>query len=137
MNQDPIGLLGGENLYRFAPNAQMWIDRLGLWGDMNGASATISAGGVSETYHSSRTGHAEINGLNDFSRRGLLTGKDVQIGNITGEFRSSGSKPVGMCTNCRAGIFDILKRSGANGVSFPETRGNKVLGMIKIDASDF
>ncbi|MFS9065841.1 RHS repeat-associated core domain-containing protein [Streptococcus timonensis] len=22
VNQDPIGLLGGENLYRFAPNAQ-------------------------------------------------------------------------------------------------------------------
>ena len=24
MNQDPIGLLGGSNLYRFAPNAQGW-----------------------------------------------------------------------------------------------------------------
>ena len=29
MNQDPIGLLGGENLYQFAPNTLMWID---LWG---------------------------------------------------------------------------------------------------------
>ena len=26
MNQDPIGLLGGENLYQFAPNAQEWLD---------------------------------------------------------------------------------------------------------------
>ena len=32
VNQDPIGLLGGENLYRFAPNVQEWVDPLGLWG---------------------------------------------------------------------------------------------------------
>ena len=30
VNQDPIGLLGGENLYQFAPNVQEWIDPLGL-----------------------------------------------------------------------------------------------------------
>ena len=30
MNQDPIGLLGGENLYAFAPNPQSWVDFLGL-----------------------------------------------------------------------------------------------------------
>ena len=138
VNQDPIGLLGGENLYRFAPNVQMWTDILGLWGDyMNGASATISAGGHSGTYHSTKTAHAEINGLNEFSRKGWLKGQDVKISNITGEFRFGGSKPVGMCTNCRAGIFDILKQGGAKSVSFPETRGNKVLGMIKIDAKDF
>ena len=29
MNQDPIGLLGGENLYSFAPNANVWGDPLG------------------------------------------------------------------------------------------------------------
>ena len=30
MNQDPIGLWGGENLYQFATNAQIWLDPLGL-----------------------------------------------------------------------------------------------------------
>ncbi|WP_082392058.1 RHS repeat domain-containing protein, partial [Neisseria sp. 83E34] len=30
VNQDPIGLLGGGNLYWFAPNAQGWVDWLGL-----------------------------------------------------------------------------------------------------------
>ena len=30
MNQGPIGLEGGENLYAFAPNAQEWVDPLGL-----------------------------------------------------------------------------------------------------------
>ena len=36
MNQDPIGLEGGFNVYQFAPNAQGWVDWLGLAGvDMN------------------------------------------------------------------------------------------------------
>lgn len=30
MNQDPIKLLGGENLYWFAPNPLNWLDELGL-----------------------------------------------------------------------------------------------------------
>ena len=30
VNQDPIGLAGGENLYVFAPNIQGWDDPLGL-----------------------------------------------------------------------------------------------------------
>ena len=30
MNQDPIGLWGGENLYWFAPSVQAWVDPLGL-----------------------------------------------------------------------------------------------------------
>ena len=30
VNQDPIGLAGGENLYAFAPNIQGWDDPLGL-----------------------------------------------------------------------------------------------------------
>ena len=30
MNQDPIGLLGGSNLYQFAPNAQGWTDLSGF-----------------------------------------------------------------------------------------------------------
>lgn len=29
VNQDPIGVFGGENLYQFAPNAQDWIDSSG------------------------------------------------------------------------------------------------------------
>ena len=37
MNQDPIGLEGGFNVYQFAPNAQDWIDPLGL--------ATLKLGG--------------------------------------------------------------------------------------------
>ena len=31
INQDLIGLWGGDNLYRFAPNTQSWVDFLGLF----------------------------------------------------------------------------------------------------------
>ena len=30
MNQDPIGLFGGDNLYQFEPNIQAWVDPIGL-----------------------------------------------------------------------------------------------------------
>ena len=30
VNKDLIGLVGGDNLYAFAPNAQVWMDFLGL-----------------------------------------------------------------------------------------------------------
>ena len=30
VNQDPIGLLGGENLYEFSPNINSWFDPLVL-----------------------------------------------------------------------------------------------------------
>ena len=30
VNQDPIKLLGGDNLYFFAPNPLNWLDELGL-----------------------------------------------------------------------------------------------------------
>ena len=32
VNQDPIGLLVGENLYTFSPNTQSWVHFLGLSG---------------------------------------------------------------------------------------------------------
>ena len=30
VDQDPIGLIGGANLYAFAPNTNKWLDVLGL-----------------------------------------------------------------------------------------------------------
>ena len=32
VSQDPIGLMGGVNLYQFAPNSQEWVDKFGLFG---------------------------------------------------------------------------------------------------------
>ena len=41
VNQDPIGLEGGFNFYRFAPNAQEWVDPLGLATRPNNGKAHI------------------------------------------------------------------------------------------------
>lgn len=30
VNQEPIKLIGGDNLYQFAPNVQDWVDVFGL-----------------------------------------------------------------------------------------------------------
>ncbi|PJK12814.1 hypothetical protein CO614_03485 [Lysobacteraceae bacterium NML120232] len=40
VNQDPIGLVGGDNFYQFAPNAQEWIDP---WGWKRGKSQSFDS----------------------------------------------------------------------------------------------
>ena len=55
VNQDPIGLWGGNNFYWFAPNAQEWVDWLGLHSDpdllnrINKVAAAMSEGDRSRT----------------------------------------------------------------------------------------
>jgi RHS repeat-associated protein len=47
VSQDPIGLIGGINLYRYAPNPLTWVDPLGLNYDVTGNTAgqdTLSRG---------------------------------------------------------------------------------------------
>ena len=46
VNQDPIRLAGGDNLYQFAPNSQNWLDPLGLWGFIPYVVAGLAAGRV-------------------------------------------------------------------------------------------
>ncbi|MFS9065847.1 RHS repeat-associated core domain-containing protein [Streptococcus timonensis] len=43
VNQDPIGLQGGENLYQFTPNIQNWVDFLGLRRSYAGKQKRIRA----------------------------------------------------------------------------------------------
>ena len=43
MNQKPIGLMGGENLYQFTPNIQNWVDFLGLRKSYAGKQERIRA----------------------------------------------------------------------------------------------
>ena len=45
VNQDPIGLEGGENLYQFALNTQIWVDPLGLAGRRGERGASGGKGG--------------------------------------------------------------------------------------------
>ena len=48
VNQDPIGLKSGENLYWFAPNVQRWIDPLGLWGALLARVIPVVVGAISK-----------------------------------------------------------------------------------------
>lgn len=139
ISQDPIRLAGGDNFYAYVHNPNAWIDVFGLmpWGEfMNGASATITAGNKTGTYHSSTAGHAEINGLNDFANKGWLNGHDVVISDVTGDF-STGPKPVGVCSKCRSNIFGVLDEGGAKSVTVPVTKGNVTVDQYKINRSDF
>ena len=140
ISQDPIGLAGSNpTLYGYVFNCNVAVDPLGLmpWGEfMNGASATITAGGHSGVYHSSTAGHAEIKGLNDFANKGWLNGQDVTISDVTGHF-SIGYKPVGVCSRCRSDIFGILAENGANSVTLPVTKGNVQVGEYKINSDNF
>ncbi|HDC2125846.1 TPA: hypothetical protein O7X39_004504 [Salmonella enterica] len=140
LSSDPIGLAGGINLYRYAPNALGWIDPWGWtpWNSgMNGATATVTVDGVSHTAMSSSTGHAEINALNWFvNEGGGITDKNVTIKDVTGLF-SDGNKPVGVCTNCRANAMDILIRNNAGSLTMPKTVGNVFQYDITIPSSEF
>ncbi|PIO91199.1 RHS family protein [Pseudomonas syringae] len=64
ITQDPIGLLGGENLYEYAPNTQSWIDALGLACDkwtVNSHKANKSAvKGKSLDFHSHHVGQKNL-----------------------------------------------------------------------------
>lgn len=42
VNQAPIGVLGGENLYWFVPNANVWVDPLGLSAQSESAQRGIA-----------------------------------------------------------------------------------------------
>ncbi|MCA8341231.1 RHS domain-containing protein [Burkholderia cepacia] len=60
INQDPIGLMGGPNLYRYAPNPVSWIDPWGLTGDdittlyhyttQNGLEGITSSGSLNASH---------------------------------------------------------------------------------------
>ena len=56
MNQDPIGVEGGFNFYRFAPNAQEWVD---VWGLKNN-SQLLGEAITKSTRWSGRQAHHKI-----------------------------------------------------------------------------
>ena len=99
VNQDPIGLWGGENLYSFAPNAQGWVDWLGLHSDpdllnrINKVAAAMSEGDRSRTTYAlarvtTSSGRSEIwiasEGKKGWVSRALqrIVGSDEVINNV-------------------------------------------------------
>ena len=53
VNQDPIGLWGGDNLYTFAPNAQTWVDIFGLYKCRDKCEAIFKRDGIIIGSHNS------------------------------------------------------------------------------------
>jgi RHS family protein len=99
INQDPIGLWSGENLYQFAPNAQGWVDWLGLHSDpdllnrINKVAAAMSEGDRSRTTYAlarvtTSSGRSEIwiasAGKKGWVSRALqrIAGSDEVINNV-------------------------------------------------------
>ena len=60
VNQDPIGLEGGFNVYQFAPNVKGWVDPLGLFGF---AGTIPSSGGFGSSV--ATTGHQHAAAANN------------------------------------------------------------------------
>ena len=77
VNQDPIGLLGGDNLYAFAPNAQEWVDVLGL-----AKKGPLGDGNLGSTRANSQ----------QLGRNMALEGRPVMSGQAAGHIVASGGK---------------------------------------------
>ncbi|MFP1853859.1 RHS repeat-associated core domain-containing protein, partial [Lonsdalea quercina] len=95
ISPDPIGVLGGENNYQYAPNPLVWIDPLGL-----------KCGGAKDSYEQAR--NKALKWLED---RGFKAEKVN-----TGKFGSTKGKPVGMTTiDGKTGFrIEYDERSGAH-----------------------
>ncbi|WP_141226376.1 RHS repeat-associated core domain-containing protein, partial [Photobacterium sanguinicancri] len=63
IHQDPIGLLGGINHYRYAPNPVQWVDPLGLSCKEGGGNALLNSayflGGITKYSGNAVTGTIE------------------------------------------------------------------------------
>ena len=139
MNQDPIGLMGGENLYWFASNITSWIDPLG-WQSMSvyglyrlGASKSFYIGitndittGQQQHRKSGRlVGNEQLrvleDNLSESKARGYEQGCIEKYKTLTGE---RVDRKGGMSDK---DYFDPDK---------PETRGNKCRSFVRNKTRD-
>jgi RHS repeat-associated protein len=139
ISHDPIRLIGGINLYAYAPNPSGWVDPWGWMPWMNGASARITVGDVSKVFDSvSGVGHAEIRGLKWFIEKGGgFDGQHVVISDVLGKMRPGGEMPKPVCVPCRSEIFALLKKGGAASVTIEKTTGKITTTLDPIPASRF
>ena len=74
MNQDPIRLEGGENLYAFAPNVSSWIDPLGLSSSPGGCNHPCPGQPTTRMRHYTNT-----KGKNSIEKEQVIVAKDQNL----------------------------------------------------------
>jgi RHS repeat-associated protein len=84
ISPDPIGLLGGENTYRYAPNVFSWIDPFGL--DVNQNRIAGARREKAEAREIVKNGNGDVRVQRECYLRDCTTGKRVEDP-VTGETR--------------------------------------------------
>ena len=103
VSQDPIGLLGGFNLYEYAPNPIGWVDPFGLT--------------VTPLYTKDKNGRVE-------RVQAMITKSDLDTGTGTNPFSRLQAKKMANCTKVDAGHFLAKRLGGSGGVGhvFPQAK---------------
>ncbi|KVZ35560.1 RHS repeat-associated core domain-containing protein [Burkholderia ubonensis] len=103
INHDPIGILGGENLYQYGPNPTSWIDPWGLC-----VTAAVSRGSAGEPLRATAT----------------IAAKDLGTGTGTNASSRAFARLLGQSTDDAGHIIGkILGGSGGKAGVFPQLPG--------------
>ena len=106
INQDPIGLWGGENLYQFADNALVWFDPLGL--KKTYAQRLGTAGERRVMKYLEGTGYKKVFSIQNASGNGL----DIVA------LRPDGKYDIFEVKSSKRGKFKLSKRQQKGGKCF-------------------
>ena len=109
MNQDSIRLWGGENLYWFAPNINIWTDTLGLRAGLFKAIHKL----ISKVFSKSKCSKCKVDpkGVNELKAKGVKFSPD----DLIAPGREASGKVVFLEKgNAKAGLEHILQRHGDN-----------------------
>ena len=108
VNQDPIGLLGGEHLYQFADNALVWFDPLGL--KKTYAQRLGTAGERRVMKYLEGTGYKKVFSIQNASGNGL----DIVA------LRPDGKYDIFEVKSSKRGKFKLSERQQKGGKCFAE-----------------
>ncbi|WP_197272155.1 RHS repeat-associated core domain-containing protein, partial [Neisseria sp. 83E34] len=118
-NQDPIGLMGGDNLYFFAPNVQGWIDTLGLRARLLKSIKQL----ISKILSKSKCNRCKVDSkdVDELRANGIKFNPD--------DLLATGRTPSGKVVflekgNAKAGLEHIIKEHGSDFARIGVSREN-------------
>ena len=119
---DPIGLLGGENLYQFAANTQTWIDPFGLkndWYGFMGVTPDLTEGGLAQAKSIELSSKAEAVGEYTIGVQTPISGSVVNsnMGLILTKPKDQGPKICKIFVGCGGASVGTSKiKTGVEGI---------------------